>query len=142
MSREAMSNIASALRYMGRTKEALPIAQKVLDLNRRVEGPDEEDTLWAAHNLAIDYRMDGNLPQAESILRDVVTRARRVFIHGEYYPGLYESELGEVLALEHKPAEARTLLTESLATLTKSLGPTHRHTIHAQSLLASLPTSP
>jgi len=138
LAREALSNIACALRYMGRTRESIADATKVRDLNRAASGPDDPDTLWAGHNLGIDYRFDGNLPAAEAVLRDVVARARRVFTHNEFYPGLYEADLGEVLALEHKRDEARALLTESVAALTKSLGPGHRHTMHAQDVLATV----
>jgi hypothetical protein len=53
------------------------------------------------------YRQDGNLSRAEALLRDAVERARRVFTHGEYYLGQYESELAEVLLQESKRAEAK-----------------------------------
>jgi tetratricopeptide (TPR) repeat protein len=137
----AANSIANTLAHMGRTKDAIVMAQKLFETKSRVEGPTQADTIWFERDLATDYRLDGNLPRAEQIYRDVVVRARAIFMHGEYSLGQYESELGEVLALEHKSDEARALLTESLVTLTKSLGPADRHTLHAQALLASLPTS-
>ncbi len=141
MAMDALSNIACALRYLGRTKESVAKAIKVRDLLERAKGPDDPDSLYAGHNLAIDYRFDGNFPAAEAVLRDVVARARRVFTHGEYFTGLYECDLAEVLIQEHRNDEARALLNEAIATLRQSLGATHRHTLHAQMLLASLAAS-
>jgi non-specific serine/threonine protein kinase len=138
MALDALSNIASALRYLGRTSESVEKATKVRDIFLRVSGPDNPDTLYAGNNLGIDYRYDRNFPAAEAVLRDVVARSRRVFTHGEYFTGLYECDLAEVLLEQHRNDEARALLTESVASLRQSLGPTHRHTLHAQAILASM----
>jgi non-specific serine/threonine protein kinase len=138
MAMQALSNIACALRYIGRTRDSIAKATKVRDLLVLTHGPDDPDTLYAGHNLGIDYRFDGNLPAAEAVLRDVVARARRVFTHGEFFPGLYECDLAEVLIAEHRNDEARALLNQSIATLRQSLGPAHRHTVYAQTVLASL----
>jgi non-specific serine/threonine protein kinase len=134
-----LNNIAKATAMSGHPADAIPLAEKAFHLYRAAYGPDGEDVLHAESNLAEDNRLAGNLAASETISRDVVTRARRLFTHGEYYPGLYESVLGEVLAQEHKNEEARSFLTDGLAILMKSVGPTHKHTLHAQTVLASLP---
>jgi len=138
MAMEALSNIASALRYLGRTRDSVANATKVRDILVQMKGPDNPDTLYAGNNLAIDYRYDRNFPAAEAVLRDVVARARRVFTHGEYFTGLYLCDLAEDLLEQHRNDEARALLRESIAILQQSLGPQHRHTLHAQLLLATM----
>jgi non-specific serine/threonine protein kinase len=132
----AVNNMAQVLAAMGRTKDAVATARKALDLWRRAAGPDQTYTLQAERNLANDLRQDGDLAGSETVFRDVVARARRVFTHGEYYLGQFESEMGELLAQEGKSDEARALLTEGLAALTKSLGPADRRTLHAGEVLA------
>jgi non-specific serine/threonine protein kinase len=103
----AVNNMAQAMARMGRTKDAIALGERAFDLWVRSIGPDAAMTLRAERNLAMDYRQDGNLARAESLLRDVVDRARRLFTHGEYYLGQYESELAAVLAQERKLADAK-----------------------------------
>ncbi len=134
----AESNIANAMAHMGRTKEATTIAQHVFEVKRRAEGADSPDTLVFERNLAVDFKMGGDLAQAEAAYRDVVGRARKTMTHGEHNLGRWESEFGEILAQEGKLDEARAMLTESVATLTKSFGAQDKQTLHARNLLASL----
>ena len=68
----------------------------------------------------------------------MVTRGRRVFTHGDFDLGKYETELAEVLIAEHKNAEAAALLEEAVGRLTKALGAADGQTMRAAGLLASL----
>jgi DNA-binding winged helix-turn-helix (wHTH) protein/tetratricopeptide (TPR) repeat protein len=138
LSRGAMNNIASTLNHMGRSKDAIPLAQKVLDIQRRLTGPDDVDTLWNENNLASTYQQDGDLAQTEVLFRDVVSRARRVFTHHEWDLGQFLFRLGAVLAKEGKADEARSLLQESATILATALGPEDAHTKRAEAELAAL----
>jgi non-specific serine/threonine protein kinase len=135
------NNIASCLSRSGHPDEAIPIAEKVFRLYGERFGADSTVVLWAEDNLAADNRRAGHLAAAETIGRDVVARARRVYTHGEYYLGYFATELGETLAAAHKSAEARALLTESVTRLTQSLGAADPHTQHARALLSQLDNS-
>jgi tetratricopeptide (TPR) repeat protein len=138
-SRQGFNDIANVLAFTGREKEAIAMGRKALDLQRRALGPDHPDTLWFQNNLADYYHRDNNLAQAESLYRDLVTRARLVFPHGEWDLGHFEFHLGEVLAQEGRTTEARAVLTDSVAILSKSLGADDHHTTRAKALLVSLP---
>ena len=133
-----LNNIASTLNHMGRSKDAIPLARKVLDLQSRLTGPDHADTLWDENNLASAYQQDGDLAETEALFRDVVDRARRVFTHGEWDLGQFVFRLGAVLAKEGKADEARGLLQESITILAAALGSDDTHTKRAEAELAAL----
>jgi len=134
----AENNVANTLAHMGRTQDAVAIARHVFEVKRRAEGPDSPDTLLLERNLAVDFRMGGDLPKAEAAYRDLVGRARTIMTHGEHNLGRWEAEFGELLLNEGKRDEARVLLAEGVATLTKSLGAQDKQTVHAQMVLASV----
>jgi non-specific serine/threonine protein kinase len=101
----AMNNMAQTLAKMGRTQEAIGLAEKALDMWRRTVGPDAANTLRAERNLAMDCRQSGDLRRAETLLRDVVARSQRIFTHGEHFRSQYEAELAELLAEEAQAGE-------------------------------------
>jgi non-specific serine/threonine protein kinase len=137
--RMGYNDIANALAFAGRAKEAIPMGQKAFDLQRRALGPDAADTLWFENNLADYYHRDGNLAEAETLYRDIVARARTTFPPGQWDLGHFEYHLGEVLGQEGKIAEARAVLSESVALLTKVLGADHARTKRAVAALEALP---
>jgi non-specific serine/threonine protein kinase len=139
LSSAVVNNMASTLANMGRTKEAIVMAQKALDFARRASGPDSPDAIWRENNLASNYEKDGNFTAAEPLFRDVIRRARTVFGHGEYDLGQFDYRLGKLLAATGRAAEARPLLVESVAILSKSLGPDAPRTASARAALAALP---
>jgi tetratricopeptide (TPR) repeat protein len=135
----AVNNIASTLANMGRTAEAVAMARKSLDLERRSSGPDSPDTIWSENNLASNLEKDGKLAEATDLYRDVLRRARTVFTHGEWDLGQFEYRLAKLLLDTGHQAEARALLTESIALFTRSLGTADPHTKRALAALAALP---
>jgi non-specific serine/threonine protein kinase len=139
LSGAAMGNVASTLASMGRTRDAIVMAQKSLDVARGAGGADSPDSIRRENKLASLYERDGNLAAAEPLFRDVVRRARTVFGHGEYDLGQFEYRLGKLLAATGRAAEARPLLVESVAILGKSLGPVAPRTVSARAALAALP---
>jgi non-specific serine/threonine protein kinase len=137
-SRDDMNLVASMLASAGRPLEGIPLGEKAFALQRQIRGPDYEETLWIEGNLAEDYRRAGDFTHAESLYRDIITRSHRVFTHGEWDLGHFECLFGELLAQEGKTAEARPLLTESVAVLTKNLGAANPRTQRAVVALAGL----
>jgi non-specific serine/threonine protein kinase len=130
--------LAKTLAEAGRPREAIPLADKAFSLQRQARGADNEDALWIEANLAEDYRLAGDLPKAEEIFRDIVTRSRGAFSHGEWDLGHFEYLLANVLVQQGKSAEARPLLTESVAVLTRGLGADNARTKRASAALAAL----
>jgi serine/threonine-protein kinase len=137
-SRDDMNLVASMLAKAGRAEEGIPLGEKALALQRQVRGADHEEALWIEGNLAEDYRSAGDLAHAEALYRDIIMRSHRVFTHGEWDLGHFECLFGELLAQEGKPAEARTVLTDSVAVLTRNLGAGNPRTQRAVAALAGL----
>jgi tetratricopeptide (TPR) repeat protein len=136
--RFTMNGVAKILAANGRAREAIPLGERALALQRQAEGPDNEDTLWIEGNLANEYRLAGDLPHAETIYADAFRRAHTTFTHGEWDLGHFGVGYGAVLAQEGKPAEARAVLTESVAVLRRSLGDGDAKTKAAQAALDGL----
>jgi DNA-binding winged helix-turn-helix (wHTH) protein len=137
--RFTMNGVAKILTALGRPKEAIPLGEHALALQRQAEGPDNEDALWMQGNLANEYRAAGDLVRAETLSSDAFRRAHAAFTHGEWDLGHFGVEYGKVLAQEGKTAEARPVLVESVAVLTKSLGVRNSRTKAAQAALDALP---
>jgi non-specific serine/threonine protein kinase len=122
LTRFGMNGVAKMLTEMGRAPEAIPLAQKAFALQRAAEGPANEDTLWIEAALADTYDHAGDTQHAEATYRDVLANARLGFTHGEWDLGHFEYLLGAFLARQGNTTEAKPLLADSVATLTKSLG--------------------
>ena len=122
LSREGNNNVANTLAFMGREPEAIALGLRTLALERTDLGPDHPDTIWFENNLANFYERNHDLAAAEATYRDVLARARRVFVKGEWDVGHFAWHLGVVLAAERKTAEAGAMLGESVKILTVALG--------------------
>ncbi len=139
--RAATNLLATTLAQGGQPREAIPLAEKSLALQIAARGPDNEDSLWIESNLAEDHRLAGDLPQSETIYRDIVAHARVAFTHGEWDLGHFEFLLAKLLIQEGKVAEARPLLGESVSNFSRNFGVGDARTRDARAALAGLPGS-
>jgi len=137
-SRENMNDLAYALSGLGRHEEAIKLQQRVVDLDAKTVGADQAEALWREKSLGHFQEVAGHLAEAEQTYRSVIARARPVFTKGEWDLGQMEAALGMVLALEGKTAESRDTLQESVAILSKALGPDDKYTKKAQAALDGL----
>jgi serine/threonine-protein kinase len=80
----------------------------------------------------------GDARGAEPDLREVVSRAERLFPPGNRALAIVKGQLGSCLAAEGREEEARPLLEQSVRTLEATVGPTHPQTIEARERLAAL----
>lgn len=136
--RFSMNGLAKVLTAMGRAGEAIPLGEKALALQRKAEGPDNEDTLWLEGNLANEYREAGQLDRAEAIYADILPRARRTFAHGEWDLGHFLFDAGSLLAQEGKRDAARAAFGESVAIMRKSLGDRNPRVLAVEAALAGV----
>jgi DNA-binding winged helix-turn-helix (wHTH) protein len=127
-SRFTMNGVAKVLTAMGRPAEAIPLGERALALQRKAEGPDNEDTLWIEGNLAHEYQLAGNLAKADAVYADIMTRTKVAFTHGEWDVGHFAFDYGELLLQEGKLAPAREMLRTSVAVLRRSLGADNERT--------------
>ncbi len=136
--REVMNDLAYALSGLGRHDEAIALQERVVDLDAKAVGAGQGEALWRVKSLGHFHEVAGHLAEAERIYRSVLDRARPVFAHGEWDLGQFTFVLGTLLALEGKITEARSLLEESIAILSKSLGTDDSHTKAAKAALDGL----
>jgi tetratricopeptide (TPR) repeat protein len=133
--RFTMNGVAKVLTAMGRPADAIPLGERALALQRKAEGPDNEDTLWIEGNLAHEYQQAGNLVKADEIYADIMTRTKVAFTHGEWDVGHFAFGYGELLVQEGKAAQAKAMLKMSVAVLQRSLGADNTQTRAARAAL-------
>jgi tetratricopeptide (TPR) repeat protein len=74
----SMNNLAIVYGDEGKKAQALALDQEVLEIRRRVLGPEHPDTLLTMSNLAFDYDSEGKHAQALALDREVLDIQRRV----------------------------------------------------------------
>jgi hypothetical protein len=126
------------------------MVREVLDLQRRVLGPEHPGTLTTMGNLAAclngqglalaveGLEGQGKLAEAEEMLREVLGVKRRVL--GPEHPDTLEAmhNLGCPLSGQGKHAEAEQMFREVLGVRRRVLGVEHPHTLATLRVLTSL----
>ncbi|KAJ7844199.1 P-loop containing nucleoside triphosphate hydrolase protein [Mycena leptocephala] len=98
----AMGNLATTYRNLGRTKEAYELDVLVSEKRRNLLGEDHPDTLRAMNELALSYHALGELTKAQE-LQAVIMEKRSNFL-GEDHPGTLNT-MGELAVSYHDLGE-------------------------------------
>jgi tetratricopeptide (TPR) repeat protein len=111
---------------------------KVLEVRRRVLGPDHSFTLGSMNNLAADYVTQGKYEQAEPLLKEVSDTRIRVL--GAKNPNTLISinNLAVFYRRRGKYTDAEPLSLQVMQGLTAALGPNHSFTLNSENNLALL----
>lgn len=114
MGRVPSPALASTLNSEGRHTEAEKILRAALDIQRRVLGPEHQETLGTAGNLARILLQEGHNADAEKLERETLDIRRRVL--GPEHPDTAESvyDLAVVAEREGRRDEALRLLREAI----------------------------
>ena len=134
----AASNLALALREMGRYTEARQLDEDTLARNRRLRGDnDPETTLHSVGSLAADLRELGEVQRACDLDSDAFTRRSKIL--GESHPDTLGSANGLALDLRQlgKVQEARKLDQSTFHRRRQQLGYDHPDTLTSASNLAA-----
>jgi tetratricopeptide (TPR) repeat protein len=99
-----------------RLSEGLPLAEENLAISRRLLGPENPQTLVSAEMLGTVFGQAGRLAEAEATWREVFELRRKTDPKG-WRVAFAASQLGKVLVLAHRPAEAEPLLRSAYDTL-------------------------
>ncbi len=112
--------------------------RELLDVQRRVLGPEHPDTLATKSNLAASLLGQGKRAEAEQMHREVLDVRRRVL--GPEHPDTLTTmgNLSNSLRGQGKHAEAEQMRREVLDVQRRVLGPEHPHTLATVEKLASL----
>jgi tetratricopeptide (TPR) repeat protein len=111
--------------------------QEVIEIQRRVLGPEDPDTLQSMNNLANVYGGEGKYAQAETLEQKALETRRRVL--GPEDPDTLQSmnNLAFAYANERKYAQAEALDSQTIEMERRILGPEHPDTLQTMSNLAA-----
>jgi hypothetical protein len=112
----------------GRFNDAEAPLTRVIEIRKRVLGPEHPHTLTSINNLASTFRRQGRLTGAEDLEVQIVEISKRVL--GPEHPGTLTSmnNLACTWKCQGRNIEALELITTCIRLLTKKLGPDHPNT--------------
>src|SRR5271165_1562714 len=122
----------------GKYQEAIPLAEKAVELAKRVYGPEQPNTAKSLNNLAELYWRMGEYAKAEPLYQEALRICQKVF--GSEHPNT--AAILNNLALLYKDmgeyVKAEPLYQEALRIRQKVLGSEHPHTANSLNNLADL----
>jgi tetratricopeptide (TPR) repeat protein len=122
----------------GKYQEAIPHAQKAVELSERVHGPEHPNTAQCLNNLAVLYRVMGEYAKAEPLYQEALRIRQKVL--GPENPNTATSlnNLAVLYDAMGEYAKAEPLFQEALRIRQKVLGPENPNTALSLNDLASL----
>jgi hypothetical protein len=133
-----MGDLAASLHGKGKHAEAEQMQRELLDLQRRVLGPEHPNTLATMNNLANTLDDQGKHAEAEQMQCELLDVQRRVL--GPEHPHTLATmnNLACSFLSQGKHLEAEQMQRQVLDVRRRVLGPGHPHTLASVSNLASL----
>ncbi|GCB25793.1 kinesin light chain [Aspergillus awamori] len=134
---DLIRNVCSCLSSDGRWKEAEELGVQVLELYKRVLGPEHPDTLSSMSNLALTYWNRGQWKEAEELQIQVMELDKRVL--GPEHPDTLSSlaNLASTYRDQGQWKEAEEMQVQVLELRKRVLGPEHPDTLSSMANLAS-----
>src|SRR5215475_13533274 len=126
------------LRSAGKYDEALPLAERALEIRQRVLGPSHREVALATNHLALVYFDKGEYGKAEPLYKRALPIIEKSL--GEDHPTTAQSisDLAELNHSQGKYAEAEPLYKRALEIREKALGKDHPDTADSLNNLALL----
>jgi len=133
---QMMSVMGEVYENLGLYARAQELQQKALDIQQRVLGPKNPQTLKSMTALAQTLRKQGHFTEAETLQRQALDAQRRVL--GPEHPDALDSmaNLARVLFGQGRYAEAEKLDRETLAIRRRVLGSEHPDTLSSMEMLS------
>ncbi|NEQ59034.1 MAG: tetratricopeptide repeat protein [Moorea sp. SIO4A1] len=126
------------LYQQGKYSEAIPLAEKALEIRQEIWGEDHLDVATSLNNLALLYQSQGRYPEAEPLYRQALALTKKLF--GQDHPDVATS-LNNLAALSESQGrypEAEPLFRQALALTKKLLGQDHPDVAISLNNLAAL----
>jgi tetratricopeptide (TPR) repeat protein len=135
---KALNQQANQLIDQGKYQEAIPIAERALEVAKRTLGPEQPETVEALNNLGFVFKMIGAYAKAEPLYQEALRILQKVL--GPEHPDTATSlnNLAELYQAMGEYAKAEALLQEALRIQQKVLGPEHPDTATSLNNLAEL----
>jgi tetratricopeptide (TPR) repeat protein len=135
---ERLNNQAVELYQQGKYNEAIPLAEQVLAIRKKVLGDNHPDTATSLNNLALLYKSQGRYSEAEPLYQQALAIRKQQL--GDNHPDTATSlnNLAELYRVQGRYSEAEPLFKEALAISKKQLGDNHPSTATSLNNLATL----
>jgi tetratricopeptide (TPR) repeat protein len=136
--RDALNQQVNQLIEQGKYREAIPIAERAVQVSKRALGPEHRETADALNGLGFLFQRIGDYAKAEPPYQEALRIRRKVL--GPEDPDTAESlnNLGELYQDMGESARAEPLYQEALRIRQRVLGPEHPATAQSLNNLASL----
>ena len=134
----ALNKQVNQLGEQGKYQEAIPIAERAVEVAKRVRGPENHETAEALNNLGLLFKKIGDYVKAEPLYQEALRIRQKVL--GPEHPDTAESlnNLAVLYQATHEHAKAEPLLQEALRIRQKVLGSEHPDTALSLNNLAEL----
>jgi tetratricopeptide (TPR) repeat protein len=109
----------------GKYQEAIPLAEKAVELTKRVYGAEQPNTAQSLNNLAVLYRVMGEYAKAEPLFQEALRIRQRVLGPEHPFTALSLNNLAGLYQAMGEYAKAELLFQEALRILQKVFGPEH-----------------
>ncbi|WP_293028794.1 tetratricopeptide repeat protein [Moorena sp. SIO3I8] len=129
---------ALELYQQGKYSEAMPLAERALEIRREVLGEEHPDVATSLNNLAGLYFSQGRYGEAEPLFRQALALRKKLL--GEDHPDVATSlnNLAGLYFSQGRYGEAEPLYRQALALKKKLLGENHPHVADSLNNLAGL----
>jgi len=134
----ALNQQVNQLIEQGKYQEAIPIAERAVEVSKRVRGPEDPETAEALNNLGLLFKKIGDYVKAEPLYQEALRIREKVL--GPEHPDTAESlnNLALLYHAMHEYVKAEPLLQEALRIRQKVLGSEHPATALSRNNLAEL----
>ena len=122
----------------GKYQQAIPLAQKAVEIAKRVYGPEHAGTATSLNNLGELYWAMGEYVKAEPLVQDALRIRQKILGPEHSDTALSLNDLGAVYWAMGEYGKTASLLQEALRIRQKVLGPEHRDTAKSLNNLAEL----
>jgi tetratricopeptide (TPR) repeat protein len=122
----------------GKYREAIPIAERAVEVSKRSRGLDDPETAEALNNLGVLFQKIGNYAKAEPLLQAALRIRQKALGPEHTLTANSLNNLGELYQEMHEYAKAEPLLQEALRIRQKVLGQEHADTAQSLNNLALL----
>jgi tetratricopeptide (TPR) repeat protein len=120
----------------GKYQEAIPIAERALEMAKRARGPEQPETADALNNLGFLFQKTGDYAKAEPLYQEALRIAQKTPEHP--YTAMVLNNLGELYRAMGEYAKAEPPYQEALRIRQKFLGPENPVTASSLNNLALL----
>jgi tetratricopeptide (TPR) repeat protein len=134
----ALNQQVNQLIKQGKYQEAIPIAEKAVEVAKRVRGPEDPDTTTALNNLGNLYQDMGEYAKAEPLLQEALRIRQKVLGPEHTDTASSLNNLALLYQAMGEYAKAEPLYREALRIRQKVLGPEHPDTANSLNNLAGL----